>query len=607
MLDFPILRAEARISSRQASTYAKRAWYGLLLLWIFWTFYHSQEDWSAGRLLANNELARFAAAAFEWLAVGQALVVMALLPAMVAGSVAEERTRQTLPALLATRFSSAGIILNKLAAKMLQIGVFLAVGLPIACLLGLLGGIDPRSITYAYSGTFSTAFFLTALSLLVSVYARGPRSAILLVYLIETFWLFVPWIGHVAISMGARRSFGALAVVNDWILPTTPLSLVTSSTLAGWNGRGLIAWFLETLRVIAPGGLTPGWTGPGALSVALGRMIVWQLAFGAAFLFWASWRLRPVARRLTDGPRRRVTPKWIRGQSRARPPCGDDPMLWKERTSRDGVPAQLGLWFGLLGFGLLVFFGHDACTRNYQRALNELFAYGYTGRRGHNDFFARDNFLSQLQLYSVLFYVAALLAVAVTSATGVAGEREARTWDGLLNTPLEPAEIIRAKVLVAVTRQRALLGLVLAPWLFGLALGAMHPIGLLLATTGLAAFLCFASALGTLFSLRSKTSGQALVRTLGVLLMLNLGTVLVGVLLLGSRELAIFLGSTPILLYALPFSNHVMEIIVNHPYKGALFLGFLSAYVSAYAALAWLLCRSATRRFDQVADRPRSP
>ena len=105
------------MSSRQASTYAKRAWYGLLLLWIFWTFHHSQEEWSGGRLLANNELARFAAAAFEWLAVGQAVIVMALLPAMVAGSVAEERTRHTLPTLLATRFSSAGIILNKLGRR----------------------------------------------------------------------------------------------------------------------------------------------------------------------------------------------------------------------------------------------------------------------------------------------------------------------------------------------------------------------------------------------------------------------------------------------------------------------------------------------------------
>ena len=379
MLDFPILRAEARISSRQASTYAKRAWYGLLLLWIFWTFHHSQEEWSGGRLLANNELARFAAAAFEWLAVGQALIVMALLPAMVAGSVAEERTRQTLPALLATRFSSAAIILNKLGAKMLQIGVFLAVGLPIACLLGLLGGIDPRSITYAYSGTalnglFPDGSFAACLGVRSRTAKRDPAR------LSDRDLLALRSLDrHVAMSMGARRSFGALAAVNDWILPTTPLSLVTSSTLAGWNGRGLIAWLLETLRMIAPGGLTPGWTGPGALSVALGRMIVWQLAFGAVFLFWASWRLRPVARRLADGPRRRAVPRRTVPDRLARPaatiPCSGKsapPEMVARPSSVSGSECSaLASWSSSVT---------TPSSHNYRRALNELFAYGYAGR-----------------------------------------------------------------------------------------------------------------------------------------------------------------------------------------------------------------------------------
>ncbi len=113
----------------------------------------------------------------------------------------------------------------------------------------------------------------------------------------------------------------------------------------------------------------------------------------------------------------------------------------------------------------------------------------------------------------------------------------------------------------------------LAPWLFGLALGALHPIGLLMAITGLAVFLYFASALGTLFSLRSKTSGQALARTLGVLLMVNLGTVVVGVLVVGSKEFGILFGNTALLLYYLPISTHFMQVIVAQPGKGGAVLG----------------------------------
>ena len=223
-----------------------------------------------------------------------------------------------------------------------------------------------------------------------------------------------------------------------------------------------------------------------------------------------------------------------------------------------------------------------------------------------------NGFLRPLLRCSVLFYVTTLVAVAVKSASGVTGERETGTWDGVLGTPLEPTEIVRAKVLGAIARPRALLSLVLGPWLFGLALGALHPIGLLVAMTGLAVFLYFASALGTLFSLRSKTSGQALVRTLGVLLMLNLGTLVIGALLIGSCETSALFGNTILLLYYLPVETSFMNGILTHPLSVLLFLGILSTGVVAYAALVGMIPLPGTMRpaeFDRVsaADRPSSP
>ena len=54
-----------------------------------------------------------------------------------------------------------------------------------------------------------------------------------------------------------------------------------------------------------------------------------------------------------------------------------------------------------------------------------------TPRPHHWDFFARDRFVSDLLVYSVLFYIAALLAIAVKSATGVTTQRDAETWDSV--------------------------------------------------------------------------------------------------------------------------------------------------------------------------------
>jgi ABC-type transport system involved in multi-copper enzyme maturation permease subunit len=601
MLDLPILRSEARVSARSWPTYATRAAYGLFLLWVFWVFHQYHEGWRTGRPLSSKELAEFAAAAFEWLAVGQAFLVLALVPASVAGTVAEERVSRTLSGLLASGLSSAAILIDKLVAKMLRIGVILAVGMPIAFLLALLGGVDPRSVAYAYGGTISTALFLSAFSLLVSVYAKKPRTAVLFVYLVEVYWLVIPWVANVAMARWAGFPWDLLRSVNGWIFPTTPLSLVAPSNIAAWSHQGPIHWFLRETRMIPPWPLGRGGMGLGALAVPLGRMVVLQLTYAAAFLLWASARLRPVARRLADAPRRRKPAVRVRRRSWLRPLYGDDPMLWKECESARSGPARLIVGMGLLAFGLLVLVSHQALTHTYQSALNEYLINGYgIGKNGSS---GRARFLTHLNMYSALFYVVALVVVAVESATGVTDEKAAGTWDGLLGTALEPAEIVRAKFLGALVRQRAVLALVLAPWLFGMALWALHPVGLLLAMTGLAAFLSFASALGTWFSLRSKTSGRALARTLGVLLVLNLGTLLAGGLLMGSTEYAALLGNTPLLLSALPLSTlHITSFVINAD-KGALLLGLLSAYVTAYAAVAWILFRSARRGLDAAVGR----
>ena len=78
--------------------------------------------------------------------------------------------------------------------------------------------------------------------------------------------------------------------------------------------------------------------------------------------------------------------------------------------------------------------------------------------------------------------------------------------------------------------------------------------------------------------------------------MMNLGTVIIAVSMTGSSEIAAVFGNTVILLYHLPISTHFMQVIVAQPDKGAMLLSLLSAYISAYAALAWILCRAATPR-----------
>ena len=130
-----------------------------------------------GRPLSKKELAEFAAAAFEWLAVGQALIALALVPALVAGTVAEERSRRTLPGLLASRLSSAAIILDKLGSADAPCRRNPGRRIADHVLVGSARRRRSSVCRLCVRRTFPTAFFLAALGLCSSRCTQGDRGA----------------------------------------------------------------------------------------------------------------------------------------------------------------------------------------------------------------------------------------------------------------------------------------------------------------------------------------------------------------------------------------------------------------------------------------------
>jgi ABC-type transport system involved in multi-copper enzyme maturation permease subunit len=589
-LDLPLGRVEARALARRSQAYRVRVWFGLGLLTALWFFYISSQAWSTGRPLPNRELAEFAAAAFEWLAMGQALVLLVMVPAIVGGALPEGRVRQTLPSLLASRLSSGSIVVDLLAAKLLHVLLLVAVGMPIVSLLGILGGVDPRSVVYAYAGTLSTVFFLAALALLVSVHVRRPGAAVLLVYAIEVVWLLAPW--FISFVPARNPPLRALAAANRWIEPTTPLSLVNVATLSAWSKQGPV-W-----RALPAPARPASWGGPAQLGVHVTQMVGMQLAYAVLFLIVAAWRLRPASRRLADPPRRRALSGAGRRRSRSLPPCGDNPMLWKECHVGAARPARIGLWAIL---ALLLCFVWDMSgyfQYAYQRALDEFFVDGYPSARAYRGAYGRMDFLRALTYYASCFYGVALLAIAVGSAMAVTFEREASTWDGLLVTPLDRGQIIWAKVKGAIHRQRAILPFVVAPWLLGMVIWAVHPVGLILSVAGLFGFLWFAAALGVFCSVRSTTTASALMRTLGILLLLNVGTLFVGQLATGSQYGAAFFGNTFVLLTNLPIEPSFIYALFHGNWQVLVATAILGAYVAIHVAVSWLLGRAATRTID---------
>ena len=189
MLLGPVFNAELMTTARRARYYIVRFLYGGIILFTIYTTYESNSYYyRATGEMQLSQMAGFGVSMFTSFAILQLVVVILLTPALVAGTIADERQRKTLHYLLTSQLSGGEIVLGKLAARLIHVVVLVALGLPAVCLLGLFGGIDYKLLFMCYGGTLTTIFFLAGMSILVSVGSRRPREAISLVYVLTLFW-----------------------------------------------------------------------------------------------------------------------------------------------------------------------------------------------------------------------------------------------------------------------------------------------------------------------------------------------------------------------------------------------------------------------------------
>ncbi len=141
-----------------------------------------------GSTITIEQAARFAEEMFTTFAVVQLITILVLIPALFGGAIADEKQRKTLHYLMASQLSSFEIVVDKVLGRAPHVAVFLAVGLPVVCLLGLFGGVAPESVAIAYVGTFSTASMAVAMTVLLSTLARKVRQAVLVAYILLLAW-----------------------------------------------------------------------------------------------------------------------------------------------------------------------------------------------------------------------------------------------------------------------------------------------------------------------------------------------------------------------------------------------------------------------------------
>jgi hypothetical protein len=297
--------------------------------------------------------------------------------------------------------------------------------------------------------------------------------------------------------------------VNDGLLMSNPIIVWTLAT------QRFSPWMTTTTR--------PWWAAGTGFEWDFGWMAGIQAFFGLLFLILAVAGLRPLRGTSWPGGKpqsgwwSRLSRRWRRfvdshaaaaltrneilATRSQRPPCGEDPMLWKERFTRMGGGLR---WLGsrpvaLFFIVLLGCFLLDVSVP----VLGDVVRGSWRGRN-----WTQMN--EALRASSVALAVLAMLPVSAASASSLTSEREQDTWTSLATTLLTPIEIVRGKQVGAIWSARWL-GIALVVLLgAGLFLGAFHPIGLLTGVGVLVSSAWLVSAIGVLASTLASNSTRAL-------------------------------------------------------------------------------------------------
>ena len=589
MLPGPVFYVELIGVARRARYYWLRVLFCSILLFFLWTTYRQYVRYDYANIATGfsiQQLSQFGSAMFATIATVQGIAVVLLTPALVAGVIADEKERKTLHYLLASQLTSGEIVLGKLLARILTAAVFLALTLPIVSLLTLFGGVDPVVVCMVYLGTFTALFFLASLSILVSVYAKRPRDAIVQTYLVVFAWVMLPLFVAYVFALIWGPSLGVyqqILQVEGWV---NPLSVATLFSTPFKGQSQVILDFLWRFALLS----------------------IW----GLFFTFWATLRLRPVFRKTSD----KVVvqkPKSFFGKLRRfrllpPPVCGEDPMLWKEvffrRSTLGGRIIGLMVWIPIL------------CIVVYNtiwlggKALIELEVNGYFGGyspNGTSNAWGRDQYNGFVRAIITCGYIFSLLGIATAGATSVTSERERDTWTSLLATPLSSLEIFRGKLWGALASVRWIIIGMGVMFVSAVLLGAMHPLGVLLWGIEASVFFLFTASLSILFSMRARTSTRAMAQTIGLLALLNGGYMLCCFPFFthGEPSTLILFACTPALQFFTLFSIGDWLYPPNHgnfdPYGPSL-VGFF-----AYSFAAAALIRTIVNSFDATVDRPSRP
>jgi ABC-type transport system involved in multi-copper enzyme maturation permease subunit len=510
----PVLYYDLVRGARRTRMIVVRCLYaGLLLVLLGWVYLIWQIDNPYGT--DPRRMADFAAWFFYMFMFVQLVVAAVLTPAFTAGAIAEEKDRRTLEFMLATDLRNREIVLSKLASRLATLTLLLLTGLPILSIMQFLGGVDPNLTLAGFAATGLTMASLGGLGIFCSVHIRRPRDAIALAYVTAAAYMLVSGLLQFIVP---RSGVATWSLTPDWDTPITVMDLVN------WFAAGnLVTALIDLSRTVATGGRLEA-----VLPGILGKYAIFHGLFAVALPLWATARLRAVTLKETYGKVHRLP---LVARLLGRPRVGRRPMIWKEVFAESGLRFN---WIGrLITLGLVAasFLPVPFILKDFLDALNAPRQQRYSGPWSDPGFLLGEEMNIWVRTVGSLVAILLLLAVAVRAAGSISGERDRRTLDELLTTPLRASSILFAKWLGSILSVRwawLWLGLIA---LLGVVTQGLHPAALLLLPWAWLVYAAVVALVGLWFSVNCRTTLRATVWTLLATIFIGGGHWIISVLI----------------------------------------------------------------------------
>lgn len=183
----PVFTREAAVSPRRPRHFLTRGVYAtalLLLIFTAWLVLTGTQ-----RIVNVGDMARFGAVLFQVLAPLQLALMLFLAAIGSASNVSVEKDRETLILLLMSRLTNSELVLGKLFASLLSIGVMLMTSLPIFMMIVLFGGTSFAQVGWTFAVTTAAVLAAGSLGCTVAFWREKTFQALALVALMIVFWI----------------------------------------------------------------------------------------------------------------------------------------------------------------------------------------------------------------------------------------------------------------------------------------------------------------------------------------------------------------------------------------------------------------------------------